>query len=157
MNQDLSKTIKLIVKSEKALFKLEMRQKGKQFIWAAIGILAIFITLVMFNITIFFYLSNSYSTLFSTSILTILNLLFTAIAFYIASNNHKSTEVKSIEEIRDYAWTQIANDIDETKSNIDEFKDSILKAKDNLLGFKSLLPIITTIIDYSKKGKKDAS
>ena len=157
MNQDLSKTIKLIVKSEKALFKLEVRKKSKQFVWASIGIVAVFITLVMLNITIFFYLSNSYTTLVSTSILTIMNLVFTTIAFYIASSNTKSTEAKSIEEIRDYAWTQIANDIDGTRNSIDELKESILKAKDNLFGFKSLLPIITTLIDYSKKGKKDAS
>jgi len=156
MNQDLSKTIKLIVKSEKALFKLEIQKKSKQFIWVAIGIVAIFITLVMFNITIFFYLSDKYTTLVSTSVLSVINLIFTAISFYIASNNNKSAEVKSIEEIRDYAWSQIANDLDEAKSTIDEFKDSVLKAKDNLFGIKSLLPLITTIVEYSKKGKIDA-
>jgi len=156
MNQDLSKTIKLIVKSEKALFKLEIQKKSKQFIWVAIGIVAIFITLVMFNITIFFYLSDNYTTLVSTSVLSVINLIFTAISFYIASNNNKSAEVKSIEEIRDYAWSQIANDLDEAKSTIDEFKDSVLKAKDNLFGIKSLLPLITTIVEYSKKGKIDA-
>ena len=157
MNQDLSKTIKLIVKSEKALFKLEIRKKSKQFIWAAIGIIAIFISLVMLNITLYFYLSSNLSSLVSTSILTIMNFIFTAMAFYIASGSHKSTEVKSIEEIRDYAWTQIANDIDETKNSIEEFKDSILKAKESIFGFKSLLPILTSIIDYSKKGKNDAN
>jgi len=156
MNQDLSKTIKLIVKSEKALFKLEIQKKSKQFIWVAIGIVAIFITLVMFNITIFFYLSDKYTTLVSTSVLSVINLIFTAISFYIASNNNKSAEVKSIEDIRDYAWSQIANDLDEAKSTIDEFKDSVLKAKDNLFGIKSLLPLITTIVEYSKKGKTDA-
>lgn len=156
MNQDLSKTIKLIVKSEKALFKLEIQKKSKQFIWVAIGIVAIFITLVMFNITIFFYLSDKYTTLVSTSVLSVINLIFTAISFYIASNNNKSAEVKSIEDIRDYAWSQIANDLDEAKSTIDEFKDSVLKAKDNLFGIKSLLPLITTIVEYSKKGKIDA-
>ena len=156
MNQDLSKTIKLIVKSEKALFKLEIQKKSKQFIWVAIGIVAIFITLVMFNITIFFYLSDNYTTLVSTSVLSVINLIFTAISFYIASNNNKSAEVKSIEDIRDYAWSQIANDLDEAKSTIDEFKDSVLKAKDNLFGIKSLLPLITTIVEYSKKGKIDA-
>jgi len=157
MNQDLSKKIKLIVKSEKELLKLEIGKKSKQLVWVFIGIIAVFMTLVMFNITIFFYLSSNYTTLVSTSILTMINLIFTAISFYIASSKSKSSEVKSIEEIRDYAWTQIANDIDATKNSIDDFKESVVKIKDNLLGFKSLLPIITTLMDYSKKGKKDAS
>ncbi len=157
MNQDLSKKIKLIVKSEKELLKLEIGKKSKQLVWAFIGVVAVFMTLVMLNITIFFYLSNSYTTLASTSILTTINLIFTAVSFYIASSKSKSSEVKSIEEIRDYAWTQIANDIDATKNSIDELKESIVKMKDNILGFKSLLPIITTLMDYSKKGKKDAN
>ena len=157
MNQDLSKKIKLIVKSEKELLKLEIGKKSKQLVWAFIGVVAVFMTLVMLNITIFFYLSNSYTTLASTSILTTINLIFTAVAFYIASSKSKSSEVKSIEEIRNYAWTQIANDIDATKNSIDELKESIVKMKDNILGFKSLLPIITTLMDYSKKGKKDAN
>ena len=157
MNQDLSKKIKLIVKSEKELLKLEIGKKSKQLVWVFIGIIAVFMTLVMFNITIFFYLSSNYTTLVSTSILTMINLIFTTISFYIASSKSKSSEVKSIEEIRDYAWTQIANDIDATKNSIDDFKESVVKIKDNLLGFKSLLPIITTLMDYSKKGKKDAS
>jgi len=157
MNQDLSTKIKLIIKSEKALLNLEIRKKSKQAVWIALGILAAFIALVMFNATIYLYLSTIFSTVASAAILTAINLGFTAIAFLIASSKNKSAETESIEEIRDYAWTQLANDIDETKNTISEFKDSILKAKESIFGLKNLLPIINSVIDLSKKGKNDAS
>ncbi len=157
MNQDLSTKIKLIIKSEKALLNLEIRKKSKQIIWTVMGILAAFIALVMLNITAYLYLSNSFSTVTSAAILTMVNLGFTAIAFFIASSQKESVESESVKEIRDYAWTQLANDIDETKNTINEFKDSILKVKESIFGLKNLLPIITSILNLSKKGEKDAS
>jgi len=157
MNQDLSTKIKLIIKSEKALLNLEIRKKSKQVAWMAIGILAAFTALVMLNVTIYLYLANNFSTVISAAILTAINLGFTALAFFIASSQSESVESESIKEIRDYAWTQLANDIDETKNSVTEFRDSILKAKESIFGLKNLLPIITSVIDLSKKGKKDES
>ncbi|MDA7817708.1 hypothetical protein N9A28_05925 [Sulfurimonas sp.] len=156
MNQDLSTKIKLLIKSEKALLDLEIRKKSKQAVWIAVGILSAFIALVMLNATMFLYLSNNFTTVTSAAILTMINLGFTALAFYIASTQGQDSESESIKDIRDYAWTQLANDIDETKENINEFKDSILQAKENIFGLKNLLPIITSIISLSKKGKNDA-
>lgn len=157
MNRDLSTKIKLLIKSEKALLNLEIRKKSKQAVWMAVGVLTAFIALVMLNVTMYLYLSNNFSPVISAAILTILNLLLTAIAFFVASSSKKTAESESIEEIRDYAWTQLANDIDETKNSVSEFKDSILKAKENIFGLKNLLPLLTTVINLSKKGKQNDS
>ncbi len=153
MNNNFSTKIKLLIKSEKALLNLELRKKSKQAIWIAIAILSSFTALVMFNITIFLYLSESFANTTSAAILTIINLVFTAIALFISSSKNKSAEIRSIEEMRDYAWSEIANDVDETRQSFQDLKD-------NIFGLKSLLPVLTTLINLAKKdnkGENDAS
>lgn len=157
MNQDLSTKIKLLIKSEKALLELEIRKRSKQALWIIIGVLAAFISLVMFNATIFLYLSNNFTAITSATILSIANLIFAAVAFFISSMQNKTTQSEAIKEIRDYAWAQLANDIDETRNNVTEFKNSILKVKENLFGLKNILPLLTSLINFSKKGKKNDS
>ncbi len=147
MNNNFSTKIKLLIKSEKALLNLELRKKSKQAIWIAIAILSSFTALVMFNITIFLYLSESFTNTTSAAILTIINLVFTAIALFISSSKNKSAEIRSIEEMRDYAWSEIANDVDETRQSFQDLKD-------NIFGLKSLLPVLTTLINLAKKDNK---
>ena len=159
MNDDFNAKIKLLIKSEKALLSLELRKKSKETFWVVLGIVALFVSLVMVNITAYLYLSESFSNAESAGILTIINIVLAGIFFSIASKQDRGAEAESIEDIRDFAWQQVSTDIDEVKENIQEFTQSIVKVKDNVesftkgdtFGIKKVLPIVTTLIDLARK------
>ena len=146
MSKDFNAKIKLLVKSEKALLSLEMKKKSRQTLFIALALLAVFVALVMLNITVYLYLATSYSSLESATILTILNIIIAGIFFAIALNQDRGIEAESIENIRDFAWKQVNDDINEVK-------DSIVKVKKGVdsFGIKTILPIITTIMDLKKR------
>jgi len=159
MSEDFNAKMKLLIKSEKALLSLEMKKKGRQTLWTALGLVAVLVTLVMLNITTYLYLSATHSQLESATILTILNIAIAGVFFLLASRQHLGAESASIEDIRDFAWEQVSTDIDEVKQQATDFKNSVVKVKKTVDGFttgdafgiKKVLPIITTLIDLNKK------
>ena len=159
MNDDFNAKIKLLIKSEKALLSLEMRKKSRETLWAALGLIATLIALIMVNITAYLYLSEHFTNAASAGILTLINITIAGIFFTIASKQERGAEAESIEDIRDFAWQQVSTDVDEVKENIKEFTQGIVKVKNNVesftkgdaFGIKKVLPIITTLIDLAKK------
>jgi len=159
MSEDFNAKMKLLIKSEKAMMGLEMRKKSRQTIWVALALLAVLVGLITLNITIYLYLETMYTNLMSAAILSGVNLLAAGIFFMMASRQTTGPETEAIEEIRNFAWSQVQTDIDDVKQNVTQFTDSISKVKksvDNFasgdaFGLKKVMPIITTLIDLNKK------
>ena len=159
MSEDFNAKMKLLIKSEKALLSLEMKKKGRQTLWTTLALLAVLVTLLMLNITVYLYLSTTHTPLESAATLTGLNLVVAILFFVIASKQDRGAEAASIEDIRDFAWDQVSTDIDEVKQHATDFKNSVVKVKKTVdsfttgdaFGFKKVLPIITTLIDLNKK------
>jgi uncharacterized membrane protein len=159
MSEDFNAKIKLLVKSEKALLNLEMRKKSRQTIWASLGLVAVLVTLVMLNITVYLYLSTTHTNLEAAMILSGINIAFVVIFFVLASRQTLGAEASSIEDIRDFAWEQLSTDINEVKQHATDIKNSVAKVKKTVDGFttgdafgiKKVLPIITTLIDLNKR------
>ena len=159
MSEDFNAKMKLLIKSEKALLSLEMKKKSRQTIWVALGLIAVLVTLVMVNITVYLYLSTTHSNVEAAAILTVLNILTAVLFFVMASRQQTGAETAAIEDIRNFAWEQISTDIDEVKQNVSEFKDSVVKVKSTVdsfttgdaFGIKKIIPIVSTLIDLSKK------
>ena len=162
MNNDFNAKLKLLIKSEKALLSLEMKKKAKETLWSALGLVSIFMTLVLLNITLFLYLSSEISNLASSATLTLINSFIAIIFFMIASRQTRGAEAESIEEIRDFAYQQLATDVDDVKANMKEFGKSALKVKENVesftsgdvFGIKKIIPIVTTLIDVARQHRK---
>ncbi len=159
MNHDINAKLKLLIKSEKALLKLEMRKKGRQTILISIALLAILVGLVMLNVTFYLYLETQFTPLISAAILSGVNLLLAVIFFVIASRQSSGPEAESIEEIRNFALDQLSTDIDGVKKNVSEFKESAYRVKSSVdsltsgefFGLKGVVPIISTLLDMKKK------
>jgi len=159
MSEDLNAKIKLLIKSEKAMLSLEMRKRSRQTIWVALALLAVLVGLITLNITVYLYLETMYTNLMSAAILSGVNLLAAVIFFMMASRQTTGPETEAIEEIRNFAWSQVQTDIDDVKQNVTQFTDSISKVKKNVdnftsgdaFGIKKVMPIITTLIDLNKK------
>ncbi|SFZ98204.1 hypothetical protein MNB_SV-5-1105 [hydrothermal vent metagenome] len=157
MSEEFNAKMKLLIKSEKALLALEMRKKSRQTIWIAMALVAVLVSLVMVNVTVFLYLETKYDNLEAAGILTVLNLALSGLFFLIASRQNRGAEAESIEDIRDFAWEQVSADIDEVKQHVTDFKQSVVKVKKGVDSFTStgplnkVMPIITTLIDLNKK------
>ncbi|MCK5819084.1 MAG: phage holin family protein [Psychromonas sp.] len=148
MSDILNAKIKLLIKCEKALFVLELKKKIRQFSFVGLAVLTIFLGVITLNITIFFYLDTRYSALVSTAILTGIN-IFTSLIFLIAALNQTSgAEAQPIEEIRDFARLQIKDDFNEAKDTVTKTKQHI---DVYLSGFRKLMPIICSIINFKKQ------
>ncbi|MEA3418433.1 MAG: phage holin family protein [Campylobacterota bacterium] len=161
MNEDMNAKIKLLLRSEKALMKMEMRKKSRQAVYVAIGLIAVLAMLVMFNATVYLYLESSYTQLASAMILTGMNLIAAVIFFVIASRQEVGPEAESMQEIRDFAWEQLSGDIEEVKQDISEFRDGIHRVgkgvnsvmNRDFFGLKGMLPIITALLETHNKKK----
>ncbi len=159
MSEDFNAKMKLLIKSEKALLSLELRKRSRQTLWISLALLAVLVSLVMLNVTVFFYLETKYSNLESAAILTGLNIAVAIFFFVIASRQDRGAEAESIEEIRDFAWRQISTDIDEVKQNVSEFTSSVKNVKRSVdsftrgdaFGLKNIMPIINTLISLNKR------
>ena len=160
MKKDIDTKLKLLIKSEKALLGLQMRTKSRQTFWIALALLALLVTLVLSNLTLYLYLAQEHTPLVSAAILTLCNLAVAALFFFISTKQENHSEAKAIEEIRDFAWEQVSEDIEELKEGVGEFKESVLRAKkgvDSLasgaaFGLNKVMPIVSTLMELNKKG-----
>ncbi len=161
MDNDMNARLNLLIKSEKALLKLELRKRGRQAVFMAVGLLAVLIALVMLNVTAYLSLAAHYSTQVSAAILTGSNLCFAVLFFFIALRQDAGPEAESLQEIRDFAWEQVAVEIDGVKQQVTEFGDGVKRIKGgidsvvnrDIFGLRSIIPLIQAF--SSSKKKKD--
>ena len=162
MNKEFNANINLLVRSEKALLKMDMRVKSRQVVLVAVALIAVLIALVMINVTAYLFLDTLYTPVVSAAILTAINLFVALVFFVIASKQDVGQQAEAMQEIRDYAWSQISSDIDEVKQNATEFKESIQQVSRGVnsvfrgvSGIKGMMPIVQALFDMENKKKQD--
>ena len=162
MNKETSNKIHLLLRSEKALLRLEMQKKGRQFILVVFASIAILATLVMLNITLYLYFVETMSPLKSAAILTLINAVLSMIFFFMASKQKTSSEAESMYEVRDYALNQLSIEFDEIKEEASEIRDSFSKVSSGISSVfnrdfsaaKALIPLVEMFVTSRKKGSK---
>ncbi len=162
MNKEFNANINLLVRSEKALLKMDMRVKSRQVVLVAVALIAVLVALVMINVTAYLFLDTLYTPVVSAAILTGTNLFVALVFFVIASKQDVGQQAEAMQEIRDYAWSQISSDIDEVKQNATEFKESIQQVSRGVnsvfrgvSGIKGMMPIVQALFDMENKKKQD--
>ena len=159
---ELNTKLKLLLKTEQALFSLELQNKSRQAVLVAVGLICVLTSLVMINVSIYLFFENIYSSQISAVILTIINLSIALLFFAISKRQNTAAEAKALQEMRDYALEQISDEIDEVKQNAEEFKNSINRIKNSVdsiatgdfLGLKMILPIVQTFFSVKKDSDK---
>ena len=164
MNQDIGNKLHLLIKSEKALLKLEAAKRSRQIIIAAVGVIAVFAALVMLNLSAYYYLETQMSPQLAALTLAGFNTLLALIFFWISSKQSTGAQAESIQEIRDFAVKQLADDVEEVKNSALEFKSGIQRVSSSVhgvmnrdyLSLSGLLPLLQMLLDARKsKGKKE--
>jgi len=159
MNTDLNTKLNLLIRSEKALFKIEIRRKARQTVFITIALLAVLITLIMLNVTVYLSLAAHYSTQLSAAILTGSNLSVAILFFIIATYQGTSSEVESLQDIRDFAWDQVATELNGVKQQVSDFSDGVKRIKNgvdsvinrDIFGLRSIIPLIQAFSTLKKK------
>ena len=159
MSEDFNAKMKLLIKSEKAMLRLEMKKKGRQTFWIALALLAVLVTLVLLNVTVYLYLAQTNTPLVSAAILTGINLAVALLFLFVSTRQENADEAKAIEEIRNFAWEQVSTDIDDVKQGVSDFKESVVKVKKSVdgltsgtaFGLNKVMPVLTTLIELNKK------
>ena len=161
MNKELSNKLQLLLRSEKALLKLEMRKKGRQIVLASIGIIAVLATLVMVNISAYLYLVESYSPLHSALVLTGVDLVIALVLFFMAGRQELGAEAEAINEIREYALKELSGEFDEIKQEASEIRESFSKVSSGISSVfnrdfsavKAIIPLVEMFVKTRNKEK----
>lgn len=161
MNKELSNKLNLLLRSEKALLKLEMQRKGRQVVLATIAILAVLATLVMMNVTAYLYFAERFSALESALMLTGIDLLLAILFFMLASRQALGSEAEAVHEIRDYALKELSGELDGIKQEASEIRESFSKVSSGISSVfnrdysavKALIPLVEIFVKNRNREK----
>ncbi|MCJ7765063.1 MAG: phage holin family protein [Thiovulaceae bacterium] len=162
MNKDLTNKINLLIRSEKALLKLEMRRKGRQIVMVSVAVLAILAALVMLNVAAYFYLLESQSPFHAALILSGSDLVLAILLLILASRQMLGSEAETVNEVRNYALEELSDDFDEIRQEALEIKNGFSRVSSGISSvlnrdfsaLKSILPIVEMIFESRKKNKE---
>ena len=159
MNKELSNKLQLLLRSEKALMKLEMRKKGRQIVLVSIAVLAVLATLVMLNISAYLYLIEKSSSLNAALILMAIDFAVAMLFFILASRQELASEAEAINEIRDYALKELSGEFDEIKQEASEIRESFSKVSGGISSVfnrdfsavKAVIPLVEMFVKTRNK------
>jgi len=153
MNRELSNKLQLLLRSEKALMKLEMRKKGRQIILVAIAVLATLATLIMLNVSAYFYLIEQSTPLNAALILMAIDLAIAMLFFILAARQELGSEAESIHEVRDYAMKELSSEFDEIKDEASAIRENFSKVSAGIGAVKLAIPVVEMFVKRMSKNK----
>jgi len=159
MNKELSKKINLLLRSEKAMLKLEMNRRSRQAVLAAIGIIAVLATLVMLNVTAYLFLEVYFEPKIAALSLTTVDLFIAILFLVIASRQELGREAEAVSEIRDYARQELAGEIEVLQQETAEIRESFSKVSSGISSVfnrdfsavKAVIPLVEMFVKSRKK------
>ena len=153
MKRELSNKLQLLLRSEKALMKLEMRKKGRQVVLVSIAILAILATLVMLNVSTYLYLIEKSSPLNAALVLMAIDLAVAILFFILAARQELGSEAEAINEIRDYAMKELSGEFDEMKNEASAIRENFTKVSAGIGAVKLAIPFVEMFVKKMSKNK----
>jgi hypothetical protein len=158
MSDDFDSKLSLYLRSEKALFTLALREKARQAVYVIFALMALLATLVLCNIGLFYTLLDYISPQLCAFVLAGINILISVIMIIISAKKKTTGEVDALIEIRDFAKTEVADELQKSKKEIAEMGSSVKNVADDVnailsgtaFGIQTLLPILQRILKSKK-------
>ena len=159
MKRELKDKVQLLLRSEKALFKLEMQRRSRQIILVVIASIAILAAIVMINISSYLYLNEKLTSLHSAIILSVANVLLSLLMLWLASRQELGKEAESMYEIRNFAMQELSEEFGEIGQEAVEMRagfSQVSKGVSSLFNrdfsaLKALVPLIEMFVKSRKK------
>ena len=159
MKRGLKDKVQLLLRSEKALFKLEMQRRSRQIILVIIASIAMLAAMIMINISSYLYLSETLTSLQSVTILSVLNVVLSILMLWLASRQELGKEAEAMHEIRNFAMQELSEEFGEIEQEAAEIRagfSEVSKGVSSLFNrdfsaLKALVPLIEMFVKSRKK------
>ena len=163
---DFLKKMQVLLRTETAIFRINLQTAGKQIVLFAVGIVLILLALAALNVGIYTALADRYGGVAGALIVAVINGILAVILMVVANRTKPGPEAAMAKEIRDLAISEISTDVDKIRQNLDDFKSDVERIKNGfnsltggggggaLFGLSNLAPLIELLISSLKKSKK---
>ena len=117
--------LNVYIRSERAMLDIFVRDKLRQLFFIAIGVIALFTTLILFDIAIFFTLTTYFSTKITAFILADANAILFLMSILFSKRKKHRKEVEALKEIRDFAKEEVLKDVKVVTDEVVEVGQSV--------------------------------
>lgn len=149
--------LRILFRTELALFKAETNRKTNILLLTSIAIGALFIAIIFVNIGLFFTFSNSDIDAKAAYWIALINLIIAVIPFILAKQLKASPEELMVQDMRDMTLDEIMKDAQSITKEVESIKSNIKDVKNNLTSFgknsslASISTLLPIVIDLLKK------
>ena len=159
MKRELKDKVQLLLRSEKALFKLEMQRRSRQLLLVVIAAIAILAAVVMINVSSYLYLSETLTPLQSATILSVSDVLLSLLMLWLATRQELGKEAEAMHEIRNFAMQELSEELGEIEQEAAEIRagfSEVSKGVSSLFNrdfsaLKALVPLIELFVQKRKR------
>ena len=132
---DFLKKMQVLLRTEAAIFQINLQTAGKQIILFAVGIVLILLAVAALNVGIYTALADRYGGVTGALIVAAINGILAVVLMVVANRTKPGPEAAMAKEIRDLAISEINTDVNKIRQNLDDFKSDVERIKN---GFTSL-------------------
>ena len=133
---DLILKLKLLVKTEMTLGKLQARRTANQVVFSVIALFFVLLGLGMLNFAGYQSCIIIFSPALSALLIAIADILIGAVILgFAARTNNNSDEEKMAQEIREMVYSELGADVDAVKTEFTKVTDDVNRIR---LGFSAL-------------------
>ncbi len=150
MMENLSAKLRLLIRAEAVVLRLQLRQRTLQGTLIAVGLVLLTLMAIMLNLAAYSYLCERMPTHLAALTIGLVNGGLASVLLLLATRVGPGAETPVAEELRDLAWKQLQNDTDQIgqsisslRSNAEAFRSSLTAwsgSGPNLLHLAPLLP-----------------
>lgn len=162
---DFLKKMQVLLRTEMAIFRINLQTASKQIILFAVSIVLILLAVAALNVGIYTALSENYGRVVGALIVAVINGALAVIIMVIANHTKPGPEAAMAKEIRDLAISELNTDVDKIRQNFDDVKSDVKRIRSGfssltsggggaLFGLSNLAPLIELLISSLKKSKK---
>ncbi len=152
--------LKIFLSVQKILSKHQIKILGQKLVFLTLAIFFGLFAIISLNISIFFYLKPTLSTANAALVLCSLNIIIALTLCFYAFRKEDDTQIQALEEIRDQAFTELAESTQKIQNNIQSLHKDVTKLQQNFYRFSqnpigTLLPTqaLTSVIKIIRAAK----
>ena len=162
MCEQFESKLNVYIRSERAMLDIFVRDKLRQLFFTAVGVIALFTALVLFDMGMFFTLTDYFSIKITAFILAGANaILFLMFLLFSKRKKHRK-EVEALKEIRDFAKEEVLKDVKVVTDEVVEVGQSVGHVvhgassifRGEVFSLVSLFSTINNLLKNNKKSSK---
>lgn len=161
---DILVKIRLLVRAELILLRLELRRAARQTALVATAIVAILLAVAMFNLAAYFFLSERLGPAMAGLVLGVANGLLAGTLIFVAGRLGRGVEAEMAEEIRELAMDQlsaeaqrITDDLATVKRDVSSMRRALSSVgRGDILGLAAIGPLVQMLTSALKSHKESS-